>query len=262
MLIKEWMPTIRDIFQVLFFITVSTVTILTYLKAKKTLLQPIRTEIFKEQLKIFADILKEFTGKTEVELRSSFGFEKVFFANTWELYSHYASHFFDVPAGEMKKPYDDKEFPAAHFDPDTEVELCDDFVVREKTDAKSKPDPRTKTAIWGKHKVQMLKLPKELVDKQEEFRKIMDSPLLPKPLLALLDAYLSKANRNLVLLKELLTECAQEMPEKYSNIDELKNASFDWIHHRYLERFEGISPQAKKITDYLRDHFSVDGMLE
>ena len=59
----QYLPSVREAIQAMFFIVVGTVTVLTYLKAKRTLLQPIRTEIFKEQIKTFAELLGFFILK-------------------------------------------------------------------------------------------------------------------------------------------------------------------------------------------------------
>ena len=45
--------TIKDFFQIIFFCVVITVTILSYLQAKKSLFTPIKSETFKMQIKAF-----------------------------------------------------------------------------------------------------------------------------------------------------------------------------------------------------------------
>ncbi len=54
-IIKEGMmqevAIVKDIVNILFFLTVGTIGILSYLQAKKTIFTPLKTEIFKYQLK-------------------------------------------------------------------------------------------------------------------------------------------------------------------------------------------------------------------
>jgi hypothetical protein len=71
---QTWTSFGRDITQTLFFIAVGTVTVLTYLKAKRTILQPIRTETFKEQLRAFTEVLRLFGGKRRSSSGSIFTF--------------------------------------------------------------------------------------------------------------------------------------------------------------------------------------------
>ena len=107
----NWLSSCRDIFQVFFFIVIGVVRILTYIKAKKSLLQPIKTEVFKEQIKVFANILEQISGKSEISLRNDFDFDKVFTVNVASMYDHYASLFFDIQFDESKRPYNRNECP-------------------------------------------------------------------------------------------------------------------------------------------------------
>jgi hypothetical protein len=53
-----WIGYLKDALQCLFFIVTGVLVVITYLGTRKTLLQPIRTEVFKEQLKVFSRILE------------------------------------------------------------------------------------------------------------------------------------------------------------------------------------------------------------
>ncbi|MEH1913205.1 hypothetical protein [Nostoc sp.] len=75
------MEHVKDLFQIIYFITLSLVASFTFLKARKTLLQPLRTEIFKEQLKVFNATLDLFVGKNEFELRQDYGLDILFESN-------------------------------------------------------------------------------------------------------------------------------------------------------------------------------------
>lgn len=266
MWIKEWLPSIRDLFQILFFTVIGTVTILTYLKAKKTLLQPIRTETFKEQIKIFSEILGLFTGKSEIDLRRDFDLDRLLQVNVWLLYDDYAALFFDISFDHDKRPYNSEECPVSQISIEMiekRFKLIDDYLLPdEPRTIEIKPDPRTKAAIWGQYKFGEIKIPRALDEKQDEFRRVMDSPLLPQSLMKLLDDYVQTINQNIQLVSEIITECAQEMPEKYPNLDELKKASFHWIGNKYNERLNHLEEKAKKIISYLREYFTVDTIME
>jgi hypothetical protein len=265
MWIKEWLPSVRDLFQTAFFITIGILTLLTYLKAKKTLLQPIRTEIFKEQLKVFSDILRFFTGKNEIELREDFEFDKLLYVNTTSLYDIYASHFYGISFDENERPYRPTECPMARVSQETmeeDFQLAVDYKVHNRTRNKASRMERTKADFRSQYKYGMIKIPREFVTKEEEFQRIMDSPLLPKALVELLDDYIETIHKNLRLVGDVLTECAREMPDKYSDLEELKEASFLWIANRYNERFEHLEGRAKGITNYLREYFTIDKLME
>lgn len=267
MWIKELLPFIKDVFQILFFLVIGIVTILTYLKAKKSLLQPIRTEIFKEQLKVFSDILGLFSGKEEHELRNDFAFEKLFQANSVLLLDDYASLFFDVKIDADKRPYNDKNCPNLIVIDMEEfqrnIEVCDGHVVEDIKEKKSdEPDPRTKAAIWSNRRVCTIKLPKEWIEMQDRLFKIMRSPLLPAKCRRLLNEYMSIVKKNIDTLCSILNESSQELPEKYSNIETIKKASTDWLHHKYMGKFHILREKANEITNFFAEYFSVDKMLD
>lgn len=69
------LETVVAIVQTAFYAVVATVTILTYMHARRTLFQPVRTEIFKEQLKELSQVLAPFVGKSEADLRNFFALE-------------------------------------------------------------------------------------------------------------------------------------------------------------------------------------------
>jgi hypothetical protein len=258
-IIKEWIPIVRDIFQILFFTVVGIIAVLTYSKAKRTLLQPIRTEVFKEQLKLFSDILRLFSGKGEYELRKDFAFQKVLFVNISALYDDYEALFFNTEIEEDKRPYNIYECPMNHIVQKNidSVELANDHFL-------NKSDPRTKTAIWSKYRYGLIRIPKEFLAKEEELRRIMDSPLLPQKVANLLNDYLNLAHANVNHIAELLSECAQEMPQKYLNLDNLRNASFIWIENRYMyktAKFQ-LEDKAKEISKYLREYFITERLME
>lgn len=102
---QDIVSIVRDIFQILFFVIVGLVTLLTYLKAKRTLFQPIKTEVFKEQIKVFSDILSFFRGKKEIDLSNEFNFDKLLEVNCISLIDDYASFHFDMKFDINERPY-------------------------------------------------------------------------------------------------------------------------------------------------------------
>ena len=67
--LKDWIDLAQGVTQIAFFFVIAVVTVLTYKRAKKTILQPLRTEIFKKQLDDFSRVIRMFQGKEELTLR-------------------------------------------------------------------------------------------------------------------------------------------------------------------------------------------------
>lgn len=71
----HWLAHVPPTIQSLFYVVGIALAILTYLQARKTFFQPLRTEVFKLQLRAVEDALHPFVGKDEAELRAYFGLE-------------------------------------------------------------------------------------------------------------------------------------------------------------------------------------------
>ncbi|OIS63054.1 hypothetical protein A4A36_20925 [Bacillus subtilis] len=102
---------IKNIFNTLFFITTGTVAILTFRQARKTVLQPLRTEVFKEQIKIMGEILELFNGKSQIDLRNDLDFRRIFEGNCLRMFDSFAKYFFNVKVNKENRLY--SEFPSA-----------------------------------------------------------------------------------------------------------------------------------------------------
>lgn len=254
----------RDISQIFFFTTGGTVTLLTYLRAKKTLFLPIKTEVFKEQIKILSEILSFFRGKTESELRNDFAYEKLFAFNCMSLIDDYAIVNLEIDLDLSDRIYDDmsecptriltKEF-LSEFMLDGNTKNWQDF-LSQISDESSDESP-WKSYIYGDTKI-----PKETSDMREILRGIIDSPLIPKDLLLLLEDYQKSVDHNIFLIADVLTEVAQELPTIYPTPESLEDLMNTWIWQKYIERLEPLENKAKLITDYLREYFSTDQLLE
>ena len=84
-----WLAPTKDIVQTLFYLIVAIVTILTYRRARRTILQPLRNEVFKLQLHEMAALLKITAGRDELDLYDYFGFPMLLDANCQRLLDLY-----------------------------------------------------------------------------------------------------------------------------------------------------------------------------
>lgn len=259
-LITDNIGTVKDSIQIIFFAVIATLGLLTYLKAKKTLLQPIKTEIFKEQVKAFADVLKFFSGKGEVQLREELGFSEFFHANCLAFFDNYAHLFFEIDIDIEKRPYRNELCPITIFR-EEDLELADDYTIPDSNKVKSKPDPNTKASIWLSKKNIPLRIPRKMTEAQEQIEKFIQSPLLPKKCVELIEDYRGQMRKNMMVINEILLECSQEMPAKYSNLEIMKKASTNWVHTKYIGRFEHLEPKARKLVDFVRKYYLTDELL-
>ena len=259
---SETISTIKDVSNIVFFIVIIIITIFSYLKAKKTLLQPLRTEVFKEQLKVLSTILATFNGKSEYELRKEANFEKFFSVNTARLFDDYASLFFDIKIKQDDRPYNFKDCPEAIIKEEFLVSADEPYEREHSNEEDIIPDPRTKAAIWNKYKLHSISFPKDTIIYKNRIDKLMESPLIPKKLLELLKDYRKTLNDNFFAIEKVLESVAQELPDKYKNFGIMKKAKFSWVSNKYNSEFKELKESADKITEYLRQYYSVDNLLD
>lgn len=74
------MTSIKDITTIIFYIIASVITILTYLRARATILQPKRTELIKKQTEIFSNFLS-FINENENSIDNGFDYVNLFIYN-------------------------------------------------------------------------------------------------------------------------------------------------------------------------------------
>lgn len=261
-----WIEQSKDVAQVFFWITLGTISILTYLRAKKTILQPIRTEIFKVQLEEMRTILSLFVGKGEIELRQEFGLEKLFRANTLMMYDEYASTFFDFKVNREERLYSHKECPCSLVTEEGMMkyfELADDHLQTDNSNSSEKEkDPRVRAALWANYTQYNICIPKEYSEQEKKIQNLLENPLLPSECVKLLNEYTETIHKNINLTRKILTEAAKEMPDKYPSLEDLKKSSFDWLTHRFVDDFVHLKPKAEAIIAFVRSCYDVDNLLE
>lgn len=257
---------IKELFHILFFIIVGSVTVLTYLKANKTILQPMKNEIFKKQLSEFTTIMDIFNEKSEIELREYFGLSDLIKANAFLMLDNYASLFFDMKIAREKRPYNINDCPSSLVTQDfieKNFTLVDEHIIDETSEIRREPpDPMVKATLWKDYNHGDIKIPRKTSNSLKELDKILKSPLLPKECIKYLVEIKNTVNNNIMLVKDVLEEIAQELPEKYSNRDALKKANITWITNRYNHEFNDLEETADKLTDYLREYLNADSLLD
>jgi len=253
------METINEIIQSLFFITVGVIAILTYIKARHTLLQPIRTEVFKEQVRVFSKVLNIFSGKEEFELQRHFGLEEVFQVNMVAMYDAYASLFFDVKFDKEKRPYSDENCPGGIYSKEA-WEICEGHL---KSDKKDPPagDVKAKEEKWGNYIHDTIYLPKRYVNSRSELKKIItETPLLPSKSNLLLEEFIKTTEESALFIGKFIVKCAAEMPEKYPDLETFKNGVPYWMENHYREEEISLKPKAEKIISFIREYYDPDSI--
>ncbi len=236
-----WLSAARDITQVVFYCVVTVVTILTFLRARKTLLQPLRTEVFKAQLGIFSELLRLLGGKTDGELKEEFGVTALVAANATYYLHKYAQIVFDEEIDAKTTLYSFERCPQSIFiaEPDGRVDslIRADHATPELLQRLAHERAASdKMVRWAAEaKVREIRLPRKYVEAVDQFQKLMSSPLLPKPVLELCDSFIKAVEQNTFVLQKVLSECCLEMRNKYKTVEELYATGYAWIQIKFID---------------------------
>jgi hypothetical protein len=241
--------------QIIFFSIPGLVAFLSYITAKRTIFQPLRTEIFKKQIEDLSSILSLLSGKGEVDLRQSFAFKDLIQANIAKMYDAYAKFAFNIVRPEQRLEYRPELCPTAMVLPEA-LKLATEYRTDDVT-----PAPKSDRAEEWDYVHYTISIPRAFTDKEDEFKRIFDSPLLPQSIVGALERYLSVVRENAVIVSEVIQECAKEMPEKYPQVVDIEHASYSWIDSRINERLESLEPVAKLINRNAREYFDADNLL-
>lgn len=245
---------IRDVVQIAFFTVIATVTILTYIHAKRTILQPLRTEVFKQQLKLMSDILDFLTAEYEGAINTVFPLDDLLKINTIQMFDDYAERMLSLEIIRDQRPYAPQNCPH-YLLPHHLIVEAGAYRQPERSEREPAAPP------WSEYKYEAIAIPSIFVDAQEKVRTFARSPLAPEKLVDLLQALDQELHRRVIQVGEVLTECAQEMPTMYPTAERLKDSSFSWIQNRFNRKAERLESTIDQITDYARTYFGPENLL-
>lgn len=256
---------IKDLVNILFFLIIGTLGLLSYLQARKTLFTPIKTETFKLQLKTFEEILLYFDHNDPDSLYGSFDFPRVLYLNSSLLICDYVDRFFpgqwDI---KEKRKKITRENPSVRvkLDDCLDWEVVDSHVIEEKEQNEPQiTNPAVILAKWQKYKYVTVHYSEKCYQQFERLKKFRTSPLVPAKLRELIRELEGEAYDNLEHINSVLTEVAKDLPEKYPSIEEVKKLQFFWINNKYRDKRSLMNKTAVKILDFINDYLNIEGLL-
>jgi len=259
--------TIKDFFQILFFGVVATVTILSYLQAKKTLFAPIKTETFKMQIKAFEEILLFFQNKGETDFTSQFDFDNIVGMNAKMLVIDYIEIFF------KKEIEIDREKVAEMMKNSAGAVVTINFMTKHfvKPEYFEKDEKKTKEKItnpalvlkeWEQYEYGKIEFTVQYRTETDKLKNLSASPLIPQALKDKINAFDKKIHNNLFAVGKVLTTVAKEMPTKFPNHKSLDNFNHSGLWNRYNTEIENVEGDAKEILTYIRQYLQIDELIK
>ena len=256
---------LKNIFNIIFFLIIGVIAILSYLQARKTLFSPIKTEIFKVQIEAFQEVLKFFNKHSSHDFDVAFDISNIFNMNAAQMRLHYIDTFFseeikvkDGYTDEMRKAVvgslASEEFLIAINEPGAEL------IERENN--KKELSPEMKLAKWGEYKYGIIDYTLDFQENIEELSKIASSPLLPKDLTDLIYEFKSIMHQNLSCIGHVLTESAKELPVKYSTADDVIKFRPGWMWNKYNRERKSTDEIVSRILQYINDYMKINEVMK
>lgn len=254
---------IKNIANILFFVAASTVGVLTYLHARKTVFAPLRTETFKLQLKVLEELLLFFQHKDEIDFCADFDLQRIVSLNALQMRDAYVKIFFKeklrIDDEKRREAYEPLRF--ALVSPEL-IEVLDDETHRRPTPTPEVvPDtPALSLAKWQAYKHDAIGYTKEFHDKDKELLRFAASPLLPQKLRDLIEKFRKAEAENIVNVGKTVTSAATRMPEKFATAQEVMEFRTDWVWNIFNDQSAKVEPIAKEILAFINRYLNVDGL--
>lgn len=260
---------VKDSVTALFYLVAGTIAILSYLQARKTLFAPIRTETYKLQLKALEDVLFFFEKHTSLHIDGEFDYEKIVKLNACKMIDAYVLTFFeknikDKGAFEKHREEEYKDLVGATISQkffESNFELYDKHIASDPPQPAIPSSPALILAKWQAYEHGMVEFTKKYQQATTKLQKFQVSPLLPKELKELIGNFEQQTRGNLMLVGDVLTALAKQLPEKYPNIDALKKMQLAWVWNAYNDKYARLEGKQKEILNYLGDYFQIENLL-
>ena len=265
--ISFFISSIKDLTNVLFFCLIGVITILSYLQARKTLFTPIKTETFKMQISAFEEILNFFQSKSETDFTEQFDFSFIFNANAKIMFSNFLKTFYkdeikindgalkelrsNFVAGVVTASYAEKFFEKPEY-----------FEKVKKKEEQDVTNPAIILAQWKKYEHGMIKYTKKFHDETEKLSKLISSPLLPNELKEKVEDFEKNVRQQLYSVGEVLTQVAQELPEKFPTTKSIKNFELTGLWNLYNTKCGKLEPKAQEILIFIREYLKIDTLIK
>lgn len=262
-----FLATTRDFFQITFFIVMITITILSYLHAKKSLFTPIKTEIFKMQIKSFEEILAFFQSQTETDFTQKFDFDFMVSANFKIMFTDYINTFFK---DEININYDSlneiyKKFAGGMVTISYANKNFHSPAYYEKIKPKKVQNITNPALIlekWRTYEYGNIHFSKVYSCEIDKLTKLIASPLVPHQLKLKMINFESKVRDNLTFIGKLLTKLSQELPTQFPSAKSINNLEMNGIWNKFNKGKKDLEPDAKDILNYIRHYLKIETLIE
>jgi len=255
----------KDIVQILFFLTMSIVAILSYRQARKTVFSPIKTEIFKYQLQEFEKIINYFQNKSDVDLIKDLDIDNIVEINGFNLYKDYVQTFMkneiklnpDVIERYQKLATRIKLVKGTHYDYFEKIDFDSDISTIRKDEANKSPQ-----LLWEEKEFESIFFTEKHHAIVERIKSFQKSPLIPIELRKLLSEYVDITDNCLSSVGVTIEEAGISMPKCFPTSCEIRKFNTLGLLNSYHSKRPALEPKAKEILGYVNKYLNIEKLIE
>ena len=253
---------IKDILWILFTLVATLIAVLTYRRARYTLLQPLRTEVVKRQTDVLVDLL-DFVSSEKGEFYFELDYMGIVACNAFDLLSTYE---FELTDDKVEKAVKEniggfmllgdsgptKTFKV-HRSP-FHSELFDDD--KEFENYKQELTKKIEKGVVEMEKLYLTKTHQKTIQKLKQF---IANPFTPTEIIRLLETLLADINLNLssymiVELKKFILQAV----ELKSNKENPLSISYQAIYNSFIYKSKSHTPIMKALSKEVREYLLID----
>ncbi len=115
---------------------------------------------------------------------------------------------------------------------------------------------------WQEYRHGCVEYTKKFNDETDKLKKLLVSPMLTKKLKELIAEFERLVTKDLGIIGDVLTDVAQELPQKYKVPDDIIHADLAWIWNIYNRKRIKLEDKQKEILDYINEYLIAEKIFK
>jgi hypothetical protein len=266
--VTAWFGAGVNAVQSVFLLGTLTIAVLTYRQARKTILQPLRTEVFKEQIRVFGKIQELFLARTRWDLSEQLGLVDLVGVNCQAMVDTYArvvlGYQYEWPTRDWEackrkgNSFNILELAAA---PRQVVELLLSRSTKlPDYDPIIQPINGDKLAGWKNYNHPVIFYHDSFVDAEKRLNGLAASPVLPGDCQECIRTFLDYMHKFPDEMRRKLVEIAETLPAKDPRVEDVVWDKFRYVYQDVLCEISDFTPTVEALIKSIRGHLNPDDL--
>lgn len=241
---------LTDVVQIIFWIIVGTLSILTFIQARKTLFQPIKTEVFKLQLAALTRLSEQLYGQGEWELLHQFDLMDQLRGNAWDRIDVYAERVLSAVNPTLQGWVNETAGRGGYSAPPPWRPATPDERKSNPWLGSASPADFDGTGLFW--------LSEKYMGAVRALETSAADPSIPTEVQTAVRAFLAKVEEASSLIGVVLDERGAALPKRYPGLNALQRADVNDEHQAWNDRRPQLEPAAQKVIDTIRAYYRSD----